>query len=691
MSNAFNKQVKIGLSLIAGFYICWIFLGSYILGSALIDALKVLLFWAVAVFFPGLAVCKLIRLKLSPLELLVSIPMFGFASMTVAYFIFAPFGLVDYSLIIIVVQAVLSAVYLFASRKKRIEYADDSGEVLIASIFAVIAGLMTFILLSADMISPGLTGTRYYYHDILNGVSLTTSASNSFPMQILQMAGTEHRYHLFYYVLTGLEKLFTGISAFEVTTKYSLVLMSPLAVLAFVALAKKLICNRWIIACCTVLLTIVPGHFMYYMYQEAGGYQESMFYALMAVLFFLKAENEKQKRYSVNYGISVLSIVMCLGAKGPIAVPIVFGICFVLLIDLLTGKGKNIIVKGLSFAISFLVSYFLIYASGAGDSMAMKGIETALNSPFVKGLTNPGLPTFIFNTIAVLLYIFKDSLLMLLGFVIAIIQICRKRASEYELFMVSGIGIGFILRTLFSQMGSSEIYFINIMIPFSLILFGVMLESSLLIPVKRNKVGTISSVGLVLCLCMICIFDLIPVSARCFIGTHHGQYVPRSFGFADAVTHSRFSEDNLWTTDELIEEYGDDYDKLPMITPYQYEAYLWLRDNTPRNAVIADGHYLLSNKYFYGTAFSERPFFLEGYGYVTMENSNDNTNEMVRREGILHWFYTDEDQDFIPLIAKSGCDYIIISQYLNPGMELLPEYGNKVFENEVISIYKLNK
>ena len=74
-----------------------------------------------------------------------------------------------------------------------------------------------------------------------------------------------------------------------------------------------------------------------------------------------------------------------------------------------------------------------------------------------------------------------------------------------------------------------------------------------------------------------------------------------------------------------------------------------------------------------------------------MEDTNDNTPEKIRRDTVLRFFFTEEDEGYIASMARYGCDYLIISQFINPGLELSDKFCTKVFENEIISVYKLNE
>jgi len=127
-----------------------------------------------------------------------------------------------------------------------------------------------------------------------------------------------------------------------------------------------------------------------------------------------------------------------------------------------------------------------------------------------------------------------------------------------------------------------------------------------------------------------------------------------------------------------------------VITKSEYEGLIFIRDNTPKDSVICEGCYLIYNKYFYGSAFCERRFYLEGYGYVTMEDSNRNTPEKIKRDSVLSLFYGVEDESFVPLLRSYGIDYVIILQCQNKGWYFTNEYGSStVFQNDEIAVYDI--
>ena len=121
----------------------------------------------------------------------------------------------------------------------------------------------------------------------------------------------------------------------------------------------------------------------------------------------------------------------------------------------------------------------------------------------------------------------------------------------------------------------------------------------------------------------------------------------------------------------------------------EYEALVWLRDNTPADAVVVDGRYRFNNKFFDGTTFSERAFYLEGWGFVTMEDSNGNTQEKQRREAYLNALFESGDEGMLTVLAREGCSYLLLSDYTRGALTLTGRYTQEVFSNGEVTVYRI--
>ena len=75
---------------------------------------------------------------------------------------------------------------------------------------------------------------------------------------------------------------------------------------------------------------------------------------------------------------------------------------------------------------------------------------------------------------------------------------------------------------------------------------------------------------------------------------------------------------------------------------------------------------------------------------MTMDDTNDLTPLKIERDSMLRAFFETSDEGFLPLMSRSGIDYLIVSECVNTGLELSDQYGGEVFRNEHVKIYKLN-
>ena len=132
-----------------------------------------------------------------------------------------------------------------------------------------------------------------------------------------------------------------------------------------------------------------------------------------------------------------------------------------------------------------------------------------------------------------------------------------------------------------------------------------------------------------------------------------------------------------------------DYDEA-YITAEDYEAMVWLRENTDQDDIFATNR---NNKYFtsgegtfhYYTAVSQRACFLESYRYC-MDYSGM-YHEVVRRlEKVSdHIFHRAEEAEAFGMAVEEGIDYLVVfTPVSDPDWAVSP-----VFENSTVKIYKV--
>lgn len=657
----------------------WAALAGIFLALSFFAIVGFFAFNLLAVVIPGIAVFKLLGLRLSPLASLACSYALGMLADGVVYLIFAPFKLMSALPYALGALCLLALFYLIKTRSTPFCAETDEGELKLGYIFCSFALLATFFTLSAAMLDPELSGARSYFYDLLYGVSYAVSAAQGYPMQIMQMSGVESWYHLLYFSHCALMKLCTGLDAFTVVTKLSLVTISPLLAAAVVSLAKSVLKKTWLTAvACFAALVIPCASNVHSYYQDLIGYPLGIAFAVLSVLMFKKAR-EHEGTLNRYYIACSLLLVGSLAAKGPLAAPILFSLCFVLLMDLIRKRDMKVFARGLALAVPFIVCYLLLFRSeGAGGIGFHPTWDSTAAVNAVQSLSF--LPQWLFRAAVCVNFSFSlyPSVSVMFGFCVLCMIFLRKNEELRALneFCFSGTLLGLIIVNFVHQSGASELYFLTAMTPF-LAINTVRVVYEL---VKAGKTKTLKIVAGCLCAAA-----LLPCAVS---DTRNAAMFYRSGGQENHVTalraaiqYSRFSQE---------QPINMDY-RRNTITRAEYEGMVWLRDNTPADSVIADGRYLPNNKYFAGGAFSERAFFLEGWGFTTDEDTNALTEEKVRRDTFLRYFFESGDEGYLPLLAREGCDYVIVSEFINPGLTLTDEYCSLVFENEDLHIYKLNE
>ena len=118
----------------------------------------------------------------------------------------------------------------------------------------------------------------------------------------------------------------------------------------------------------------------------------------------------------------------------------------------------------------------------------------------------------------------------------------------------------------------------------------------------------------------------------------------------------------------------------------EYEAMLWIRENTPKDSIIMPDKDVCKGQpgYMYYAAFAERQAYLEGdiYLYDTYEEERE-----TRRKNISRIYLNDTDA--LRIAKEDGVDYIIQTKWVIPTYE-----GNGctlVYENSMVRIWKINE
>jgi hypothetical protein len=128
------------------------------------------------------------------------------------------------------------------------------------------------------------------------------------------------------------------------------------------------------------------------------------------------------------------------------------------------------------------------------------------------------------------------------------------------------------------------------------------------------------------------------------------------------------------------------------ITSYEYAGMRWLKENTPKDAVILNDRFYYAPpippvqrfaRYFYYSAFSQRNLFLEGYFYWIPSRFSTERMEFVKE------IYRNPEQ-LIGEIRNNNIEYVLVSRFIQPELKIESNNFELVFTNRDIDIYKVN-
>lgn len=672
------------LYLAAGAAALWALAMILLLGQKPAQVLGFLAYQALCVAAPGLALLRVSGLRLRRTECAAVAGGLGFGANIALYCLLDLCGLLGYARAGAGVLAALSLLALFLLRRRPSPVAADGPESAAAFAFALFALFATTLLLSAAMLTPDLAGTRSFFHDAVYSAGNIVSASRGDVSATLFAAGGRYSYYAFYYFYGALLRLTLGLSAFDVLTKYALVTFAPLAVTALTALFFRITRSAKGTALLTALFCLVPSFYgVHYLYEECLGYTPGLALLLTAALLFLSGYAEDSRWCNRSIVFAALFLVLATGVKASMIASVVFGLCFLLLVRFLRKPRPGPVVQGLVFAAPAIAVFFLTFGSGLGGSLIVLPLYSATYSDFALAAAQV-LPRFLWYPVCLLEYLFAlDGIFYLLLIAIAAAAAKKLCAGDpLAVFCLAAGVFGTVVINIFKQEGNSEWYFITSLLPFVYAEGAVCLVRLRRAARARTRRPVFAAVLAALCVPFL-VYNA-AVSLTYWRGDASPAYLS---GTAAALRYSRFG--NAFAglpADSYVNAEPNDATRL---TAAQYEAYVWLRDNTPADSVIASGAVFVQPRNCYGSTFSERTFYLDGYKMLTIGDKLSLHQLISQHDTYLRFLYLDEDETALPLLAKEGVGYVLIDRNFNPGFAPGEDYAHIVFRNSEVTVYQL--
>lgn len=650
------------------------FIFAYRWGNVAIKDQAVFLLSQIAfVFIPGMAVVLLVNPPENKLILAIMSYLAGYAFNIVLFFLFSALGLVEHLTICMTIVAVLCLVYIIKKRTLLLAMKTDHSGAWSVTILLII--FLTSILFQAvaNYNTPDFTGNAvtYIYQDLAWNVGNTTAISNGLPIMDIHVEGLSLGYHYFVNVFAAIYKNILGVSTYLVYMKLLPVAQVFIFVGGFYLLFSTLTKNKWMllfmIGTSILCSLMILAHMFWYSYVTAFG----MGLSLAAAYFLLRyiKNMDTAKFYNRDFIMFLILLAAVTGSKIMYAAPCLAGFSVLAVVNIIRRKNVKNVIMALAMMVALFGAVYLFTSFGIyGYNDFQIGFAQLIwgNQTYIDMLAQyPGVSVTLIRLFVYATYTLEHFIALPAAVILLIVWLIRSKGREYHLkvFLLAALISCYTALTILVQNGLSQMMFLNAVLPFSL--YALFYAGRYIPKSETNK--KVKPRYLVLYLVLMGYITVYCV--------------------ADAA----LSLTPLANQSETLRNDVSSVSAQNVLYKDEYEGMVWLRDNTAKNTVFAADRFynddVLHARYFNYTAISERQSYLEGYEYIYTYDK-DFGRLVTDRVAVMEGVYNNDPESLAALCGE-GVSYLACSRRVHPDFELNEAYGKIVFENDGITIYKL--
>lgn len=697
-----NRTLNNVLRILSAVSIVGMFAVSVLVYKASI--LSVSCFIAFILFYvqiPGLYLIRLAGVKPQHISVHLVIALLTGWSMTMLlYFITDAIGT---NILLYACGPVLSILY-FAGLKKKSEKLVISkfrpGK--LSAAFCVFAALsFLFILLKTQYVylSPEYCDYVYMNADKAYHMGLINSLALDYPLQSPWIQGRFINYHIFTEILYAIPVRLFGLTSDVVLSSCGPIMTAYTLCLSFYAFFRSLSnkSERAGIYCLIMLLSNIfivrnisssIAFLFAYKNENTAGYGIA---GAMIVILMLKEWCDSaaaQTAGKKNFGpfVILLALIMCeTGIKGPMGVVIIAALWGTFILGLIMRKIKfRTALPLIVFTLGFLLIYMTVLGSkGQNNSSgnALFALATISNisfwkAPLILWMKSHGIPYIV--RLAAILLVFMVFMLTVfflpfcIGYIRELVLVLsgRKEFDFTRIVIYADALVGLVAMFVLNYSGHSQIYFGLITAFFAPLISFWFFED---MEVKAELRGS-QSAG-IKALYAICAVTLVLTTVS--LGMNYAA------NFKAAADHA---------------DPDKTYNKYKSISNEEYDAMVWIRDNTPEDSLLATDRYYSvplkkysyenrwDNRFFLYAVYSERFCYIAGSGYNLGANEWTVRRDMLQENSKL---YDSNFEGRGNLARNLGIDYVVVSKRFTHIDNLESDDYKLCFTNEDVDIYEI--
>ena len=660
-----------------------------------VAALVILVVFAVVyVQLPGIMILRLLRIRMNHISTAICTGFFaGWAFITVQYFVT---DLIGTDILLYGLGPVFTIAY-FVSLKKQTDRVICPNRFHIdklSTAFCIFAALALFYALLSTQylyLSPAVSDYTYMNADKAYHIGLIDSLSHGWPLVSLWVQGRIIKYHVFTELLLSVPVRLFGVTADVAFFSFNPIMTTYVFGLSTYVMFRELLGHAERAGLCSLAVilsnlyltrsidTSLAFHFALINDNAVG-------YGISGAMLFLVLFRDWYKKYdsnakSIKELLLLTAFVMLLtGIKGPIAMVLILSVWGTFVIGFIMRKIRfRTVLPLLILSAAFLVVYVLIMggkgtSNGSGESIfAFATIANIafFHDPLILFMKGIGLPKII--RLAVMLVVFMIFFLtafilpFTIGYIRELILVfsCRKEYDFCRVLVYACFLVGLVLLFVMNYSGHSQVYFGLVSVFLAPLITFWFFED-----MEANRGTLMNIVRILFVVCLILTSLTLLVHYKSMINS--------------AIYHSN----------EDIE-----YDKYMSISEQEYDAMMWINENTPEDSLLATDRYSSvppeeysyenrwTNRFFLYATYSNRFCYIAGSGYNLPAGDWVIRKEMIETNEQL---YDPENEERGELARELGVDYVIVSKRFCDEEDLSNEDYVPCYSNEDIDIYEIS-
>ena len=698
MSKLHNHSLNNALRILcATALLAMVFIAIFIYHANVVALFIFFLFLIFYVQIPGFFILRLANVQSNHISSQLLISFFaGWFLIILEYFLTE---LIGTNLLLYSLGPILSGTCIYAilykriSSPKKINFNKIS---IVAMIFAVLT--LFYVLLNTQYIflSPEVSTSIYASVDKYYQMGLINSLSQGYPLANPWVAGRYVYYHIFTQILYSVPVRLFALDSWFIIMSCAPYVTAFILSLSFYSMFRYF-CKAKSRAGLYSLSVFLSHMFIArtpttsYLYRvllvndnfPAFGVAAAI--AWLIVLDLITTENYSNNRKVPVSQIGLLTAIMILmtGIKAPIALVMIGGLLGTLILSLIM---KSIKLQPLIIFLTSLIGFFIVYesvitpptSSSTGNTMFIFGKMTGIafwKKPLIEFMTSISIPSIL--RLGIILLVFFISfftiyfLPVIIGYLRELVLVLRRRKNFdfARINIYASFLVGLILMMFLSFSGHSQIYFGLIAAAFAPLIAFWFFEDVEFTKTSAwmRSIAKMSKVYFILVL-------IVTVTSL-------STGMLNQFNKAKARANPNFKH-NIYRS----------------LTPNEYEAMSWIKENTPEEALfatqkqasVAPENYSYQNRWtnchFQYASFSDRSFYIEGSGFSLSNSEWEIRKELIETNNKLYDVNNPKRGD----LAKSlGIDYVIVSKDLGYKDLTNADYTS-CYSNPEIKIYKIS-